>query len=346
MKYNREELINSLQKLIPATADSGHYLTGADVFVFDGEAVHTYNDSLSITVRHSTVLKGAVKAKDFFKLLSKLKTTEIDIEAGDGVWNVQAGNTSAGINLKEDSISKYLETLPLDGVFKPVPANFFDGLKLCRINGNASFLRGIYVNGSEMVATDEIRLNFYGLESEMETFWIDDSSVNELLKLREKMTEYHVGAGWVLFRGETGTVFSCRKNQDESFPYDKLTEYKQAYAKTEADAIQTFPAGFSGMVDRVGTLHEDIDGFEVIAVALDKNGFTLSSKTDAGTVKESGKWEKAFDAEIKTGFRADYQFLSEVVEKCPDFYVRQGQGFVDIVFSGAGFMQIMKTVAE
>ena len=346
MKYNREELLNQLQKLIPATADSGHYLTGADVFVFDGSSIHTYNDNLSIAVKHETGLIGAVKAKDFFKLLSKLKTTDIAIEDFGSLWNIESGKTKASINLKEDSITKYLETLPLDGKFKPVPENFFQGLRLCRINGNASFLRGIYVNGSEMVATDEIRLNFYDLNSKMETFWLDDAPVNELLKLKEKMTEYHIGQGWVLFRGESGTVFSCRKNQDDGFPYDKLTEYKEQYLKTETDIIQTFPAGFSGMVGRVGTLHEDVDGFEVIAVKMNQKGFTLSSKTDSGTVKESEKWEKPFDTEMSISFRADYQFLSEVVEKCPDFYIRQGAGFVDVIFSGNGFMQIMKTVAE
>jgi len=346
MKYNREELLNALQKLIPATSEANMGVDGMDSFVFDSEAIHTYNDSLSITVQYKTGLEGAVKAKDLFKLLSKVKTTEIDIEPEDGFWTISAGGTKAKINLKEDQIRKYLNTLPLDGEFKPLPENFFNGLKLCRISGNSSYLRGIYVQGSDMVATDEIRLNYFTLAENMDPFWVDDSSINELLKLKEGMTEYHVSGGWVLFRGDSGTIFSCRKNQDSSYPYDKLMEYKTMFVKADTDIEQVLPRGFSDMTDRVGVMYEDVNGFHAVSVHMRKEGFTLSSKTDAGMIKESGKWDKPFDSEIDITFKADFEFLSDIAEKCPEFYLRQTEGYVDIVFSNPEFMQVMKTIAE
>lgn len=348
MKLNRKELILAMQKVLPATSDGNFYVTGADTILFTPNTINAYNDNLSASVKFQTDLTGTVKAKDFFKLLQKLGTEEIDIEQASGKWLLTSGSTQAEINLKEDALTPYVEVLDVDSVeFQDLPENFMTGMVLCKIPSNSSFLRGLFVKGIDMCSTDEIRMNFFELEAEMPCFWIDDPAVNELLKLPEKLIGYSVAPGWIHFQGESDTILSCKRNQESAFPIDKLLTYRGVYEQTPDDLLQSLPKNFQTVVDRVAVMHTDIDGYQAINFHIQKDKITISSKTESGSVQETLKWDTPFPKKIDVEFLADFSFLKEAYLRCPDFFVREdAEKAVDVVFQGEGFTQIMRTISK
>jgi len=334
-------------KKIMAGTNEGSYLEGIDTIVFSEHGIHSYNDNISISVNKETGLVGAVNAKDFHKLLEKLKTEEIEVETLENQWKIKSGNTDITLNLKEDHISEYIQELEVeDKAFSKLPENFIEGLKLCKIPGNASYLRGVYVSGTNMICTDEVRLSFFKLKESMATFWVDDSCIVELLKLAETITEYCVMESWIHFKGETGTVFSAKRNQDDQYPVDTFIEYQQHYVKTDKDVSNQLPKQLAEVIDRVGVLYSDIDGFQIIDFELKKDKIVLSSKNANGKIKENVKFEKPFSEDISVKFKLDHTFMKEALVKCPFFFIRQEEDSVDVVFTNDDFTQILKTVSD
>lgn len=348
VKVSRTALLSAVSKLMSGTEQSA-FIEGADTIYFSGEGIHSYNDSITISTVFKSDLFGSIKVNLFYKTLQKLQTEELEIEMLENQWAIKAGSVECTFDLQTDKVSEYIKGLSeiITGVFKKLPENFMDGLKLCRISGNASYLRGISCREDMMVSTDEIRLNYFKLSEAMEQFWIDDSGVNELIKIGEKMTEYSIIPGWIQFRGENGTIFSCKRQDDSQYKFDKILEYGSKYQKAETDSVQILPKGFVNILERVGIFYTDLNGYQAVSVHLTTEKLDLSSKTDSGSIKESIVFDSAFTQPIDASFKADFNFLREVANKCPQFFIRTApNGVVDVVFDNGTFKQIMRTIAE
>lgn len=348
MKLNKNELLQAIQKIMPGT-DQKSYIEGVDTITFKTEILSTYNDNISVSTFLKSDLQGTVKAQDLQKLLQKLGTEEIEIECQDEIWQITSGNTQAELKLRESKIDEYIEQLELpDQAFSQLPDNFIEGLKLCKIAGNNDYLRGIFIEDKFMVSTDQVRINYYDLSAIMPRFWIDDMAVTELLRLSEKVTHFAVADSWVHFKGENETIFSCKRNQDNQYPIERLIEYKQAYKKTENDELNQLPKNFKVAIDRVGVFNMDMDGYQAIKLNVKKEHLMITGEKDTGKIKEKLQWEKPFENDIDISFMTDFSFLKEIFDKSPMFFIRKDeeQGTTDIVFIADNFTQMLRTIAE
>jgi len=347
MKQNRKELLEIAQRLIPGT-NEGSYLEGIETIVFKKNIIHSYNDNISISIIKETNLEGAVNAKDFYKLLQKLQAEEIEIVQQEKNWKIKSGSTEIILNLKEDLITDYIDSIGIDNVkFMDLPDNFIEGLKLCKIPGNSSYLRGVFVQDNNMISSDEIRLSFYTLSKKMQTFWIDDSFIFELLKINENIIKYGICENWVHFKTENDMIFSCKRNEDEQYPVDKLLQYKKIFIKQDTDEENELPEGFDMVLDRVGVLYTDIEGFQSIDFHIEKDKIILIGENVNGKIKDKIKFKKAFKQEINLKFKQDFNFMKEAIKKCSLFYIRNDNDIIDIVFyDNNNFVHIVRTISE
>ena len=84
MTIDRKQLLESLKFAMPGIETGTVTLQGADTFIFYNGKIYTYNDSVSVCVPISQIglieenIEGAVKAEEFFKVISKFPSDEIN----------------------------------------------------------------------------------------------------------------------------------------------------------------------------------------------------------------------------------------------------------------------------
>jgi DNA polymerase III sliding clamp (beta) subunit (PCNA family) len=350
MKIDRQELLQQLQKLMSGVDSGFVLLEGSDSFIFTEDAIHSYNEIVSVSVPYLTELKGVVKAKEFYKLIEKLKTEEIEINVEGEHWHIISGNTNARLKLLETDILKYISQLKVSSLeWISLPDNFYEGIKLCKIANSSNNLRGFFIKDAYLVSTDRIRINTFRLNRELPQFWIDDLGITELLKLKEKMFYFAISDAWVHFKGENGSIFSCKRNADKEYPFDKLMEYKNLVQNEEPYLATVFPSNIKEAIDRISIMSDNIRGFEVVTLTLEKEKIKLFSKKDIGDITEIIELPTPFDKDIGLSIMADVSFLMEAIDKCPNIAIKKIK--VDktknvLTFENEFFIQILSTITE
>jgi hypothetical protein len=289
------------------------------------------------------------KARQFLKVLEKTKNDEIEIIDKTDYWQIKAGKMTAKINM-QTKIDYWVDEIKQiqfqNQEVHPLPNNFYDGLHLCKLR-SASSKRGVYVNGNMMISTDEIRLNFYELERSMNcSFWVDDLAIIELLKIKEKMVECSVSDAWVHFKNEEGTLFSCKRNDDSKYPYEKMIEYKNSLKIKSEDFEGFFPDDFKNVIDKIGIMAEQVNGYNAIHLYFSRTGVTIKSSCIIGSIEESLNWVNVYKDDININLIVDFNFLMDVINKCKHFYVKKLNGMNVLVFTNENFVQILSTITE
>lgn len=347
MKIDRNDLLQKIE-LASIGVDKITSIEGTNTLVFTNNSVSSYNDSITITIPFESELSGCVIAQDFIKVLKKLKSKEIDIVITEDHWFLKSGKTEVKFFLQKDFISQYIkniEELEKDS-FKELPTDFFDAFSLANITGNESQYKGICIHNDMMLSTDRVRMNYYTMQSAMETYWLDDNSINALVKVNQnhKITEYTASSAWVHFKDDNGLMYSCKRNNEELYPVDKLLPYKEQFEKKDDDVCGELPKDFISVIDRVGTLYDDVNGYQAITIKMQADKLSFNSKSTAGTITESIDWK--IDLQDSIQFMADFNFLKEASKKCPQFFLRKNGDDITLVFYNEKYMQVVGTIKE
>lgn len=345
MQLNRKNMLNILKKVIPGVETGNSILEGADTFLFTDEGIYSYNDSIAVFTPEPTGLTGAVKSKDFYTLLQKLKEDIIKVVPKKDLIILKCGNTTAKIKMVNSSILEYVANLQIDLLeWKKLDDDFVNALSLCKLNISNSPFRGIYVEKDLMFATDEIRIASHILGGKYDKFWLDDSIVNELLKIPTPFKKISVVKGWVHFQSEDRSVFSCKTNDAALYPIDELLRRKIDIAKQKGDPSGKLPVAFKESVDRVSVLAEDLSGFSVINLTFTAQDLIVSSQKQTGSIKERIDWEEELNIKEDIQTSGDAGFLMEAVNKSFDFYITNRDDSYFIVFTKDKFTLILSTI--
>jgi hypothetical protein len=324
MKVEKAALLSAMKKALPGVEKGSSTIEGADTFVFQMGILSTYNDNISVSIplHFKGEIKGAVKSMDFFKLISKMPTDELNIESGESNLKINSGSVEAEMVLIGSNIPDYLSELRLDELkWKELPTNFFGACRLCKITGNRAPQRGIFVEGGLMVSTDISRINQHKLSTEMDRFWLDDPAVIELLKI-SGLTHYAIADSWANFKGEDGTVFSCKRKDDTGFPVKKINKIIEDNRKQDEDIENVLPKGLFTVADRVSTLSGEMDGLPAVQMTIKKDCIEFYAERYAGKIRETIPFEKPFEKDINLKLYVDPFFLTEASKKVSNFYLK------------------------
>ena len=95
MTVQKKQLVESLKLAMPGIESGNVVLQGSDTFIFHNGKSFTYNDSMAVSIPIEQTglveedIEGAVKADEFFKVVSKLPQDEISFE----VWSSDENKT-------------------------------------------------------------------------------------------------------------------------------------------------------------------------------------------------------------------------------------------------------------
>ena len=92
MVVQKKALMESLKMAMPGIETGNSTLSGADAFIFHSGRIYSYNDLISVAVPIEQAglveesIEGAVHADEFFKVISKFPSDEIEFEVAEKKW--------------------------------------------------------------------------------------------------------------------------------------------------------------------------------------------------------------------------------------------------------------------
>ncbi len=291
MKINREYLQNTLSSVMAGTATK-EVIEQTMHFIFSEGKVFTYNDEIAINCHLALDVKGAVPAKEFITLISKMKSEELDITMSTGEIKIKGGKAKAGLRL-ESEILIPIDDMDIPTKWRKMPADFEKAVRMCLPSVSKDqtkpVLTCISIDDVDMISSDNQRLTAYTMDSGLfkEPVLIPADAAKALLT--NKPIKCGLSKGWLHFKNKDDLVFSCRY-LDEVFPdVSRLI--------TEEGITITFPKNLPEILDKANTVMEGV----LVKITLKDNTITINSTGAVGWFEESAKTkytEKAISFEI------------------------------------------------
>ena len=350
MTISKKKLMDALRHVMPGVESDGSILQGADTFVFSGGQIHSFNDAISVTVDFPTdeVIDGAVKAKEFYAILSRLSGDEIKLVADEGRWRLRAGSSKIELQLLDTDLLEHIKGIRKDLKWRALPKTFGAGLIICKISCNKSPFSGVIVSGKRMVSTDERRVNRFDFDVEMDQLWIADLAVNELARISD-LQDYSLTDSWAHFRDAHGIIFSAKRLMDQKFPLDKLEAVLEHNRKVKGDVEGTFPERALEVIDRAATFFIEMDDYKAVRLEFSSRGVDVSAERAAGSYTEMVEWEKPVAIKDFTIY-LDSEFAVYGLKRSREFYIHmedvKGKSRARVVLSKPNVTHMLAAIDE
>lgn len=331
MIIERNNFLKVLKQVMPGVETGNVILEGADTFIFENGYIHSYNDNISVSIlfpitdREGENISGAIKAKDFYELISRLSDDSFKLISKTNEWIIKSGNARAELTLLESSIVGHVKNLlPTEISWIPLPEQFIEGISICRFSSNKSVLAGIFVDKDFIITTDEIRISSYQMKEEIvEPFWITDLASTELLKLGG-IKKYFVSKSWVHFLTDEGVIFSCKRLAQEKYPIDKIKQLIASHVKGKEDIGNILPENLMSAIHRAGALSQNIESFDTIRLTFTQDHIEVFSQRPSGKYIEIVEWSKPFEKEfMPISIFVDYVMIENGIKFSNSFYLKE-----------------------
>lgn len=275
----RKDLLDALLSVKPGIA-SKDVIESMTYFYFSGDHVISYNDVISIQYPFKTEFKAFVKADDFFKIISKIKSETIAFKLEDGQLKMKADKMLNSFStIFDDEIVQRIDTVKdtLNGVsMKKLPADFVEAVTLCTQvaskNESDQMLTCLSINGKDVIATDNIRIAHYSLKSQMDEMLVKASELKSLVNINP--IKYAVTSSWVHFQNNEGCTFSIRRVKGT---YPDMLKF------TDFDGVEvTLPKEILDGVDIASVFTDEAD--DAISITIKKGKCRVYKESSAGKI--------------------------------------------------------------
>jgi DNA polymerase III sliding clamp (beta) subunit (PCNA family) len=309
MTCKRDALIDVLKKVLPGVETGRTVLDGVDTFTVKEGFIHSYNDIISISSKLPDELKaltGCIKAEEFYKIISKLPSEEIDISTEkENIWILKSGQCVVEVSIMQEGSEKYAVEIVKersDKEWNGLPEDFIEGVKRSKISRKyQSAYAGLFFMKDSIYSVDTKIANRFKFKKEgigNAKFMISDASANELVKFEIK--RFTVGGAWIHFCTDSSVYFSCRKLQSaDEFPVDKIKDLFKKYTDCSFEIEGKLPKELSAACDRASIFAYDDAEKNIIKLTLSSEQIDIYAERNTGKYVEKIKWEKKFEKEFE-----------------------------------------------
>ena len=355
VQVEKAKLIESLKKVMPGVETGSTVIDGADQLLFTGASVSSYNGEVAVSAPCNTEnLSFSVKGADFYNLVARLSDVMVAIEVADNKVKLKSGRTKAAMALLDSSkvmeAVKALNTAAL--TYSDLSEEFLDGVRLCSLAGNKESFRGVAVNdcgdASAIFEIDSNRVCINTLKDKMTPFYVDDTTFNDALKVGTPK-KYCVDGAWLHLKYEDGTVFSAKRKDDTTYPYETCRGFLDIIPTVKVIAKGRLPANITEAVSRVAILASGADSksARLVELTFNKDELGLHAEKAGGEASETIPWDSPLE-EDPQGFQfwVDTAFLLEASNKVMDFTLCYVDGNPSLVFQSGNYTQMVCGVAK
>lgn len=353
MTIQKKQLLESLKKCMPGIETGNAVLQGADSFVFHNGKIFTYNDVISVSVPIEQTglveetVEGAVKAKEFYSIIEKFPSDEIEFVVKEKVWLLKCGRAKAELNLQEFDFESRLNDITPTEEWIEIGEDFIEGIGVCQMTNNKTALSGIYISGKDIVSTDGYQVNNFKMKKELPAFYISDKSSNELLKV-SGIKEMQLQGAWVHFKSEDGTVFSIKTLQVTSFPFAKVKALIDSNDFEKMDLHAKFPVEMFKAIERATSFGMEISERTAVKLELTESGITVSSERTSGRYAEKISWDEEVKGIQDLILYVDTTMMQFIANRSTEFYlsknVMRGKVLPRLFFVTDSSVHIMATL--
>jgi hypothetical protein len=344
----KETLLQALKIVLPGVDRKDALLEGADTFVFDSEWVKTFNDHISVSYPLKFDLTCAVRAEEFFAVINKMNGPEIQFSLEEEKLFAEDEVTTLKMSVLKEQIGRYIDNLSLaDLEWKKLPSDFIDGVRQCMFSAAQDAMYGslnsIYVGGADIVTSDNFRVSWFKMSTEMDdTLLLPLGAARELLKIGT-LTEYSLGEAWVHFRNEAGVLFSSRIILGD-FPAERI---KGLFSGLEGEKKFSFPEKMLESLDRASILAyqddgEEKDKVEYVTIFENKGYLICRGERSLGTLEDKIKIPKGTFPE-KVKIMVPPRFLKAILPKIREFIFKDDRL---IIFNSEKYHHLVSTMEQ
>jgi DNA polymerase III sliding clamp (beta) subunit (PCNA family) len=313
---NTKELLNALEKVKPGISSKSSS-EGMSYFYFSGTDVITYNDKISIQHPFETDFNLFVKANDFYKIISKLSTEEINVVEKNNKLNITGKKIKSSLaTIQDNEVSERIKSLSksLSKVeWQELPKNFNESILLCSFTASTQISAGtlicVYLKENICVASDNSRISYATLDSEIDEMFIQASEIKNLVSISP--TKYAITQSWLHFKNEDGCVFSIRKIEGEFPDFMSLFDFEGIKIDLPKEIIEGID---------IASILADVND-KAINIKIAKNAVILSAKSDGGKIMHRSKID--YDKE-EINFSINPDFIKEMMKH--NSHVSIGEG--------------------
>lgn len=300
---SRNKLIDVLKKIKPGLANN-EIIEQSTHFIFEKDFIRTYNDNVAISQKMKIGLKGAVKAVEFYNLLSKMTDDELEIKQTKDAFIITGKRIKASIKIDSDIKIQSVEVPGINAkAWKNLPENFEEAIKLGLFsvskNMNVPEFTCLWATEKNMFSCDGYR----GTKQTMNSSFSEDFLLPAIAA--KDLKEYSVQKvlqtkGWLHFTNKEKTVFSCRTYAERTYPSTIRDFFKVKGTKIN------LPEDFGDVVGRIQTLvTADFDLDRLVELSIEDDVLTCTGKGLHGSVSEKIDIDydgKTIEVKVHPGF--------------------------------------------
>jgi hypothetical protein len=337
---DKNQFIEALDELKPGLSKNA-LVEESEMVLFEPERMFSYNDEVAISCPFETGLTGAIRAKELYDLLKKLKKDEIKTKKKGDEFTFTCGNTKAGFKMIEDMAPP--PTLAQVGKIEDwseLPEDFTEALNFCMFSASSNIGMGILTclrfEGKEALSCDNFRATQYRMKKGLEdglVLYIPKGAAAPLVSHKPK--KVHASGSWIHFKNEKDMTFSCRTMGAESWP-----EGIKGVMKGKGEKLP-FPKDIKEIILRAESLVDPASAVteKLIDFKIEKKSITCRGEGPAGWVEEKAKID--YDGN-KLEFKVNPLFFSQILDENQEVMI----GERALLFKGKNFTHAISRPAE
>jgi len=334
MKIKKVKLLEALTKIRPGLSDKA-IIEQTDHFIFDKDFIRSYNDEIAVSFPFKSGFSAAIKADEFYRLISEIEGEEVDLSSREGFIDISAGKVRgqivAGSEIKCPNVKVEAKR------WFELPKKFADAVSFCSLSAGRGMststivLSCLWIKDDCIYSSDSYRATKYKMDGQMPELLFLASAAKELPKYSP--THYAVeGEAWIHFKNDEGTIFSVRVVDGQ------YMEEIQSVFEVKGDSIG-IPEGLKGAINKAKIFaQETTENISMVEIKVDKKGkLTCRGEGVLGWV------EQEFQVEYKKKdfvVRASSDLLGEILSHVKEMKISEDK----LYFKGEDFEHVVSLV--
>jgi len=247
MKINRQQLTDALAKVKPGLANN-EMIEQSTHFIFDDKIIRTFSGEMAITHQFETGLVGAVPAKEFYSLFTKIPDEQIDATQDGTKFIFKGKGRRVSFNIDPDIRITNIEAAgPKSKVWMKLPENFCESIKYCSFSVSRNMtepeMTCVAIDDHEAFSCDRVRATKIVMETNVDEPFLIPGAVAQILNNYNPHL-YYLDENWLHFINKEKTTFSCNR-MDREYPFEAI----RGVFEFDGKKIQ-LPSGLKEVLDR------------------------------------------------------------------------------------------------